>query len=163
MIFRQIKTFRLAKSLAGLTMGALMISPAAFAEDRTVELPQTAEAPVSVVQPTGFAGEPENLFQVFVGQVDTCCDGKTPMAGIYTHDSDVLSFIPAFGFSTDADYVVRIARPQGTEIIPFSLAPDVANVPAAVTAIYPSGDVLPENTLRFYIHLAPWRMLVWPD
>ena len=131
-----------------------MVSPAAFADDVTVDLPQTAQSPVSIVPPTSLAGDPDQILQVFVGPIDTCCHGKTPVAGRYTYESDVLSFTPAFGFSAGEDYVVRIARPQGTEIIPFSLAPEVASMPAAVTEIYPSGEVLPENILRFYIHFS---------
>ncbi len=131
-----------------------MVSSAVFADDISVDLPQTAQAPVSIAQPTRLAVDPNQVLQIFVGQVDTCCDGKTPVAGRYTYDNDVLSFTPAFGFSAGEDYVVRIARPQGAELIPFSLAPDVANVPAAVTEIYPSDEVIPENTLRFYIHFA---------
>lgn len=131
-----------------------MASPAAFAGEIAIDLPQSAQAPVSIVHPNGLAGDPDQIVQVFVGQIDTCCDGKTPMAGRYSQDNDVLSFTPAFGFSPGTDYVVRIARPQGTEIIPFSLAPDVVIVPAALTEIYPSGGSLPENTLRFYIHFS---------
>lgn len=36
----------------------------------------------------------------------------------------------------------------------FTIAPDTAPVDAKVVGIYPSGDVLPENVLRFYIHFA---------
>lgn len=147
-------TNRLAKSLAGLTMVSSMISPAVLAEEMAVNLPQTVQAPVSIVQPIELAGAPEEALKVFVGPIDACCDGKTPVAGRYSVENDVLSFTPAFGFSAGEDYVVRIAQPQGTKLIPFSFAPDIATVPAAVTEIYPSGAFLPENTLRFYVHFA---------
>lgn len=145
---------RPAELMAGLAIGSFMVSSAVFANDTAVSLPQTAQAPVSMMQPIRLDGAPEDMLQVFVGPVDSCCDGKTPVAGNYAHENDVLSFTPAFGFSEGEDYVVRIAHPQGTQLIPFSLAVDAATVPAAVTEIYPSGDELPENILRFYVHFS---------
>lgn len=145
-------THRLARILAGLTAGAVMISSAAFADDITLSLPQNAEAAVALALPDWLADEPSKVLQVFVGTGEGCCDTKTPIAGRYTHENNVLSFTPAFGFSAGQNYVARVQEAEDEELIPFRIPVEAAIIPAAVTEIYPSGDTLPENTLRFYIH-----------
>ncbi len=69
-------------------------------------------------------------------------------------EKTAIVFTPAFGFDPGQDYVARIGTEETKTRIPFQIAPDQEPVLAAVTAIFPSGDRLPENTLRFYIHFS---------
>ena len=131
-----------------------MAASVAFADDTSVGLPHGPEDAVTLARPEELAGDPSEVLQVFVGRGDGCCEDRVPVAGRYDFENSILSFTPAFGFSTSQDYVVLVRNAQGDERIPFRLASDVENAPAAVTDLYPSGDVLPENTLRFYIHFS---------
>jgi len=144
---------RLAKLLAGFAMGIVVVS-SAFADDFILSLPQGADDPVTLVLPDGFVAEPANFLQVFVGSADGCCDDRIPVAGRYALENNLLSFTPAFGFDLGGTYVARVRGLQIDELTHFSIAPDNETVLAAVNRIYPSGDVLPENTLRFYIHFS---------
>lgn len=123
------------KISVGLIMGT-----AAFAEEGRLTLPQTTQDPVSL--------HALGAFQVFVGPAEACCAGRTPMAGQYTQNDGGLSFTPAFGFNAGQTYVVRH---EGI-LTPFLI--DHGQTPAEVTAIFPAGDSLPENTLRFYIQFS---------
>lgn len=86
-------------------------------------------------------------------------DGKPgrPMLGRYTRAGNTLTFAPRFplvpgsqyraslttasGESRQADYRVRVAKAQ--------------RVPSAVVSeVYPTADVLPANSLKFYIHFS---------
>ena len=131
-----------------------MAGSVAFADEAVLALPQNPEDAVTLTRPEGLAGDPAEVLQVFVGHDDGCCEDRVPVAGRYDFENNSLSFTPAFGFSTSLDYIVLIRGAQGDERIPFRLATDVDIVPAAVTEVYPSGDLLPENTLRFYIHFS---------
>lgn len=143
---------RPAKILAGLCMWGVMMSPAVLAEEHALSLPQTAEAPVSLLLPEGLAGDPSDILQVFVGSAAGCCDTRTPVAGRYVHAGSVLSFTPAFGFSAGLDYVARMRQADSDALVAFRLSTDLAQAQAAVTKVFPSGQTLPENILRFYIH-----------
>ncbi len=146
-------TNRLAKLLAGFAMGFVVVS-AALADDIALSTPQDIHDPVSVALPEGFIAEPAEVLQVFVGSAEGCCDNSVAVAGKYALEDNLLSFTPAFGFSADVNYVARIEWAQSQTLTPFSIASNQATVPAAVIQIYPSGDVLPENVLRFYIHFS---------
>ncbi|MEL6960260.1 MAG: hypothetical protein AAGL89_15035, partial [Pseudomonadota bacterium] len=147
---------KVASSLAALMMVIAMTS-VVTAEEVRFSLPELGSDPVVLHLQDNMseAGEPPDLLQVFVGSSDSCCDGRTPVAGRYEHDGSRLAFLPAFGFEAGQDYVARATVQTGdVTLVPFQIASDVAATDAAVTSIYPSGDVLPENVLRFYIHFA---------
>ena len=146
------QTNRLANMLAGLCLGSAVISSSAVADEYGLNLPQDVGAAISLDLSDGMAGDPSDILQVFVGTAEECCDARTPIAGRYLHENTVLSFTPAFGFSAGQDYVAYIRGDDGEELVAFRLATDVASVQATVTEIFPSGETLPENTLRFYIH-----------
>lgn len=149
-------TDKVASLLAAFMMGVVMGS-VAVADGLQVSAPQLSSDPL-VLQFQGNSPqrvEPSDLLQVFVGASDPCCTGRTPIAGRYTLDGKALSFSPAFGFEPGQDYVARTVAQSGeAELTPFQIAFEVPNLDAAVTQIYPSGDVLPENILRFYIQFA---------
>ena len=119
-------------------------------------LPKTSADPIQLTLPgSGAVSEvPSELLQVFVGQADACCAGRTPMAGRYGVENGSISFQPAFGFDLGQDYIASIRNDEGFERVAFRLGSETETATAAVTDVFPSGDVLPENTLRFYIHFS---------
>jgi hypothetical protein len=127
--------------------------------DPDLLLPRAADEPV-VWRPLG--GEADHLpseggrvLELFVGGADAFDEQRLPVAGRYEHEGELLRFRPAFGLVAAQDYVVRTRRhgelPRLTE---FRIPPKAAPAPALVTDVYPSGDVLPENVLRFYVHFS---------
>ncbi len=147
-------TNRLAILLASLCVGVAITNTAAHAQVYPLDLPQTEDAAISLTLPSGIVSDFAQILQVFVGSADECCDDKTPVAGHYKYENNILSFTPAFGFALDQQYVARVQNAQGFELIPFQIGSAIGIIPAAVTEVYPSGDFLPENTLRFYIHFS---------
>ena len=84
-----------------------------------------------------------------------------PMAGSYKIDKGVLRFTPQFRLKPGTKYVAVLYPPALSEIeLParFEQAISIPALPrgepAKVTAVYPSGSVLPENQLRFYLHFS---------
>lgn len=86
-----------------------------------------------------------------------------PVAGRYTVE-DSIRFVPLFPFDPRRKYEItfdpsKVSRP-GMPHIPAALA--VVALPAAsaqapstvVAAVYPSGDVIPENQLRMYVQFS---------
>ena len=139
--------------LAILFAATIMMS---CAQAASVMLPQSSGDPVTapVLQNTPESADSSDLLQVFVGPARSCCEGRTPIAGHYERTNDRVTFSPAFGFDAGQDYVVRIPRGQSEELIQFNIPSDITITAAKVTEIYPSGDTLPENILRFYIHFS---------
>ena len=132
--------------------------------DDGISLPHHVDAPVKIRIDEGGAREAtaEELLQVFFGSPDSRCEGRVAVAGRYDWEGGIVSFTPTFGFVADVDYVaqVRVAG-ERRKLVPFSIPSEAAAATAAVTEVFPSGDVLPENLLRFYIHfsvpMAPHR------
>jgi hypothetical protein len=81
-----------------------------------------------------------------------------PVSGRYEAADGSATFRPAFTFDPGRSYTARfdpqaMPRPRAdtaiTTTLTFGTVP--TGQPTAVTALYPSGDVWPENMLRFYI------------
>lgn len=89
------------------------------------------------------------------------------MAGTCAIDKGVVRFRPRFPLEPGVSYRVVFTTPsQGGEkqigagkvASTFSIPGKPAGAATVVSAIYPSGQVLPENQLRFYVHFsAPMR------
>lgn len=135
----------------------------AFGNESSLILPTHIDESVIVELPEENINwettNPSSLLQVFVGQLEECCENSTPMAGQYKRDRNKLIFTPAFGFVAGQDYIVLLQKSQDKkggvqERTEFSIDLDTPPEEAKVVGIYPSGDVLPENVLRFYIHFA---------
>ena len=73
-----------------------------------------------------------------------------PVAGRYAIERDVLRFTPLLPFDPGRDYEVRFGSISSTVSLPARPAAS----PTYVTAVYPSGEVVPENQLRMYIHFS---------
>ena len=105
----------------------------------------------------------KSVFRVTVAAAASPDDGLPDVSGRYLLFDDEIRFIPTFPFDSDLKYrVIFDPRPLG-----FLLAPEpteepmtlefvIPSAPQApeltkVTHIFPSGDLLPENLLRFYV------------
>ncbi len=151
-------TIRIAKMLA-ILMLVIMMNSIARADDDGFTVPQNGSEPVAVRFSEGTVDwedvKATEVLQVFVGAINLCCEGRTPVAGRYELENNSLTFTPAFTFVAGQDYVAR-ARIPGTEekVVKFSIPSETSTMEARVTDIYPSGNILPENVLRFYFHFS---------
>jgi hypothetical protein len=85
--------------------------------------------------------------------------GGTPILGDYRVVDRTLRFTPAFPFDPGRPYAVRFhAAAAGDTSAPifgtFALPRPAATAATSVTAVYPSGDVVPENLLRMYVEFS---------
>ena len=112
---------------------------------------------------------PSEVFQVFAGSRDVCCEGKKAMAGRYTIDEQSVAFIPAFDFIEGQSYTVQMsdrgATNKGNPILSeFTIEQSIVSLSPEIISIFPSGATIPENTLRFYLHFStPMRPQVSRD
>ncbi len=85
---------------------------------------------------------------------------QPPMLGEYTIDGDRLVFTPMFPLDPGRQYHVSFSPPDAPPIVATVGLPATHTTPATVVAqVYPSGDVIPENQLRLYLHFsAPMGM-----
>ena len=77
---------------------------------------------------------------------------RVPMLGQYSYANGTLRFVPRFPFSAGVHYLAIWTGDTKRE---FAFAiPKPVVVRSTVVAVYPSGDKLPENTLRMYLHFS---------
>ena len=147
--------------LLPILMLVIMMNSIASADDDGLgfSVPQHGSEPVAVRFSEGTIDwedvKASEVLQVFVGAIDLCCEGRTPVAGRYELANNALRFTPAFSFVVGQDYVAR-ARIPGTDekLVKFSIPSETLMMEARVTDIYPSGNILPENILRLYVHFS---------
>ncbi len=131
-----------------------------FANDSRVILPESANDNLELLLQHDIGDElPSNYLEVFVGEQTNCCSGKSAVAGRYFVENRKVTFEPAFEFILGQSYTVVSRSVVGsnhgtTQVQEFSIEPSEKTVRPSVVGIYPSGDTLPENTLRFYIHFS---------
>jgi hypothetical protein len=87
---------------------------------------------------------------VFTG--DPALD-KPAIAGSYALDADGLRFRPRFPFVSGVSYTARAVLGGTVLERRFEIAAPSGR-PPRVLAVFPSGDALPENLLRFYVHFS---------
>jgi len=126
-------------------------SGAALAQEGGFTAPVDADGAVSI--PVADLGSlvPEQGLQIFVGPASACCEGRAPISGTYAAVGDAATFTPAFPFVDGQVYTVLLRGKAKQEFI---VGPEGLPVRPEVLAVYPSGQVIPENTLRFYIEFA---------
>ncbi len=110
----------------------------------------------------------QKILSVYAGQGDLIADMNVPaMLGSYHVENDLIRFQPKFPLERGVTYRA-VFRPAGlpgvvdnhsAEVISEFRLPIAQQKSTTVVAqVYPSGDVLPENLLKFYIHFsAPMR------
>ena len=113
------------------------------------------------VEVTGLetAAAPESVLRVYVARDGALPDAEAPsVAGEYARDAGVLAFTPLFPPEPGVTYraVLRVGdKPLIADLTVPSRRPAAATV---VKQVYPTGDTLPENLLKFYVHFsAPMR------
>jgi hypothetical protein len=87
--------------------------------------------------------------------------GAPPVAGRFNVGARVLEFTPRFPLDPGRQYVAafdpsRLPTPRSGAVVQETLAPPAAapTPPTTIVRMLPSGDVLPENLLRFYIEFS---------
>ena len=126
--------------------------------DPDLVLPKRVGDPV-VLRLAGSEDDPDptdegQLLAVFVGAAVSYHDERLPIAGRYERHGQFLRFTPAFGFVVGQEHVVRTRRNEPPRLTEFRIPRDPPAAPACVTDVFPSGDGLPENVLRFYVHFS---------
>jgi hypothetical protein len=108
------------------------------------------------------ADEWPEVFRVAVRRVDGASGELPPVAGRYSLD-EAVRFVPSFPLDPGREYEVvfdpaQCSRAQALTISPVRAVvslPRKAQAPSTiVTAVYPSGDVIPENQLRMYVQFS---------
>lgn len=143
--------------------------PLGAAEPPSIALVAREPGAPPVVEVTGlsketlarFAGLPtkerERVFRVVVaGGTEKEQLARPPLAGSYSQSAMGVQFEPQFPLVPGRDYVVILDADSNSRPVRVTLAlPKPAPGPrVAITAVYPSANRLPENTLRFYIHFS---------
>jgi len=111
------------------------------------------------------AAQWQRLLAVRVEQGDLLTDvGLPPMLGSYRVESNLIRFEPQFPLEPGVKYRASFypdklpgARTTESKLITaaFELPrPSSAGPTTVVSQIYPSGDLLPENLLKFYVHFS---------
>ena len=105
----------------------------------------------------GRLGSREGWAEVF--RVAVAPD-QPPMLGEYTLAGDRARFTPMFPLDPGRQYHVSFTPPGGPPLATTVGLPATHTTPTTVVAqVYPSGDVIPENQLRLYLHFsAPMGM-----
>ena len=85
---------------------------------------------------------------------------QAPMLGDYRIDGNRIRFTPMFPLDPGRQYHVTFSPPGAVPIIATIGLPATHTTPTTVVAqVYPSGEVIPENQLRLYVHFsAPMGM-----
>jgi len=105
----------------------------------------------------------QKLLSVYAGQGDSMTMNVPAMIGSYRIQNDAIRFEPKFPWQRGLTYravyraaglSARIDKASGQIISKFSLPAAPYNPTTIVSQIYPSGDVLPENLLKFYVHFS---------
>ena len=97
------------------------------------------------------------LFRVVVsGGAEAELQARPPLAGSYSLTDTGVRFEPQFPLVPGREYVAILqAEPNAKPIRLTITLPKPAPGPRlAITAVYPSANHLPENTLRFYVHFS---------
>jgi hypothetical protein len=81
-------------------------------------------------------------------------EGQPPMLGEYEVKSQTLRFTPAFPFDPGRQYRVVFTSGDARASATVGLPAPARNPTTAVTQVFPSSDMIPENQLRLYVHFS---------
>ncbi len=133
---------------------------AAPADQGSLSIPEHRSSNILLeLQATPAVINPSEFLKVFVGNIEKCCEGISPMAGRYLSSGAGITFDPAFDLIEGQNYTVMSRGRHATgysepTLTEFIIQPAVPTAAPEVIAMYPSADDIPENTLRFYIHFS---------
>ena len=107
------------------------------------------------------------LFAIYVGKADTIGETNLPaMLGTWRVEDDRLAFQPRFPLEPGVRYVAvfDIRRLPGASaqqnspsrpiLAEFSIPREATEPTTVVRQVFPSGDLIPENVLKFYVHFS---------
>ncbi|MDX1947414.1 MAG: sulfatase-like hydrolase/transferase [Pirellulaceae bacterium] len=162
------KLVQLAAGLASLGLVVQLVARPALAEQYAkpalVVVKDSAERPAAF-EATGLPAEIltdeaawANALSVYVNCRDAGHDAPA-ILGSHSVMGDVLRFTPRYALRPGLAYRVVIRPPRSSPITREIEVPELPKgAPPRVVGVYPSGEVLPENQLRFYLHFsAPMR------
>ena len=118
-------------------------------------LPEAAPTAVEVagVSTDALAAKPESVLVVFAEQGS----GNTmpPMSGTWSVVGNRLRFVPRFPLTRGVRYRAEYRPADAAPVVSrFELPVDESPLRTAVTQVFPSAEVLPENQLKFYVHFS---------
>ena len=95
--------------------------------------------------------------QVWLGDANVQTD-PAMLGSVFVKDSEIF-FKPRFPLRAGATYNIQVSTNDAAEPDHFLIEiPKKKTAPTKIEQIYPSSDLLPENTLKFYVHFsAPMR------
>lgn len=92
------------------------------------------------------------LFSVYADQGNLLTDvNLPPMAGSYSFENKILRFTPQFPFQPGVKYRAVLRAGEKAISSTHQIPAKAIESTTTVTAIYPAGDALPENVLKFYL------------
>lgn len=113
--------------------------------------------PPTAVEATGLATEPAVpaavLAVVLADGTAAEIAARRPLLGTYSFRNGVLRFEPRFPFAPGVRYRATLTT-GGRPVTKDFTVPKPRTEPGRVTAVSPSADKLPENTLRLYVHFS---------
>ncbi len=120
----------------------------------TIDLVDLPESQLQAVRAAGSREAWMALFQVAVAA------DQPPMLGDYRIEGDRVRFTPMFPLDPGRQYHVAFTPPAASPLVATVGLPATHTTPTTLVAqVYPSGEVVPENQLRLYIHFsAPMGM-----
>lgn len=92
-----------------------------------------------------------SVLAVYVGDPGT---DQPAVLGTCSLDDDGLHFQPRFPFVTGLRYTARLDLGDGGRLEHGFVVGAPEGPPPAVVGVFPSGDTLPENALRLYVHFS---------
>lgn len=113
---------------------------------------------VRVEQQLRTAGDGRDVFPVFAEPADRTAaprGGWPVMAGTWRVVGDILRFEPRFPLVPGVNYRAEYRPAQGQPLVASHRLPAPDPTPTtSVVQVFPSGDVLPENQLKFYVEFS---------
>ena len=138
---------------------SVALRAASGAQPAYVEVTGLSQTELSSLRAQHDAADWLSLLRVTVGEAPI--DGLPPVQGRYAVTESGLSFTPLFPFDPGRAYLVAFdpahlphPRPSGPISSVVRLTALASSPTTTVTAMYPSGELLPENTLRLYLEFS---------
>lgn len=79
---------------------------------------------------------------------------RQAVAGTWTISENALRFEPQFPLVPGVKYQIRIDSKPQPIVLAMSIAKPPPGPPTRIAAVFPSANILPENTLRLYVHFS---------
>lgn len=120
---------------------------------------ETSAGNETIVVARGVPATANASLQVFVASApnEKHAADRSPLLGESFAEDGRVVFAPRFPLAPGIEYEARLrfARDDGEELHEARfLIPKPESPPTVVERVYPSGDVLPENQLKFYLHFS---------